>query len=60
MIHDAVDDYLWDCSGKPDERIRLLESLLSRYRYEPVTDDAPGSSAEDRPGDASGESERSD
>jgi len=30
------DDYLWDGSGKPDPEIRRLESLLGRFRHDPV------------------------
>ena len=29
------DNYLWDKSGKPDEEIQHLESLLSEFRYQP-------------------------
>ena len=37
MIDDQIDDYLWDQSGSPDERVRALELLLERYRFDGAT-----------------------
>ena len=39
MTTEALEEYLWDMSGEPDEHTRTLERLLGRYRLDPS--DAP-------------------
>lgn len=38
MIDEPLDEYLWDRSGEPDDDLRTLEVLLSRYRFDPPPD----------------------